>query len=311
MQSLVTSTRHELNLVDHPLPEPAPGQARIRVVAASVNPVDAMVRDGMFHDLGLIDHPRPLGLGWDLVGVVEAVSGVPDGSIRVGQRVAALLPGVDKPVGALSEVVLVAVSDLAAVPDGLSDHDAAAVGMNALTAAQALEFLGPPAGRDLLVTGAAGGVGGFGVELAIGLGWKVTGLARESDRAFVERRGAHLITELSAELSYDAVLDAAPLQLQDELFTSALVPTLREGATFMSVMGALPAPELPAGRHAAAVFVDTDGPQLSELLLQAASGDITPRIAGTVPLGRAADAFAGLAAAGRGRWLVTPDQSAP
>lgn len=115
--------------------------------------------------------------------------------------------------------------------------------MNAVTASQALDLLGPADGRALLVTGAAGAVGGYAVELAVLAGWEVTGLARLHDREFVERLGARLITQLSTGPGFDAILDAAPLQLGDDLFTTELVPTLRDGGTLVSVLGGAAPPD--------------------------------------------------------------------
>lgn len=115
MKSLVSPSRHRVELIDLPVPRPAPGEVRVRVLAASLKPVDAMVRDGMFHDLALITHSEPLGLGWDLVGVVDTVGEDVTGWAP-GQPVSALVTGPDKRVGALSELVVVPAHDLAAVP---------------------------------------------------------------------------------------------------------------------------------------------------------------------------------------------------
>ncbi|MFC7488728.1 NADP-dependent oxidoreductase [Knoellia sp. CPCC 206453] len=306
MKALVSPARHQVGLIDLPAPRPEPGEVRVRVLAASLNPVDAMVRDGMFHDLGHITHSQPLGLGWDLVGVVDDV-GEEEVGWAPGKRVAALLTGPDKRLGALSEFVVVPAKDLAAVPDGL-DHDvAAAVGMNAVTASQALDHLGPADGRALLITGAAGGVGGYAVELAVLAGWQVTGLARLHDREFIERPGARLITRLPADEGFDAILDAAPLQLDDDLFTTGLAPSLRDGGTLVSVLGALPLPTLPLGRSATAVSVTSDASTLERLLTLAAEGTLTPRVAGTVQLTEFDKAFVGMGSGGRGRWVLQPN----
>lgn len=307
MKILVTPTRHELGVVDGPTPDPGPRDVRVRVLAGSVNPVDAMVREGTFHDLGLIAHDGPVGLGWDLVGVVDGVGdAVTPGTIHVGDLVAALHPGVDRPAGALAEQVVVPESAVALVPAGLDVERAAAVGMNALTASQAMALLGPADGRTLLVTGAAGGVGGFAVELATATGWEVTGLARGHDRDFVERTGARLATALETGETFDAVLDAAALQADAATFAATVVPALGEGAVLVSVLGAFPLPDLPEERTATSLFVEPDGPELGRLLDLTARGELTPRVAGVVSLEESEKAFTGMGSGGRGRWLVRP-----
>ena len=107
--------------------------------------------------------------------------------------------------------------------------------MNALTVAQALALFGDAGERTLLVTGAAGGLGGTAIEQAVAAGWTVTGLARESDREFVESRKARLVIELDGT-TYDAVFDAAPLQLDAQLLKAVLLPSVAPGGTFCSVM---------------------------------------------------------------------------
>jgi NADPH:quinone reductase-like Zn-dependent oxidoreductase len=177
--------------------------------------------------------------------------------------------------------------------------------MNALTAAQALTLFGDAGGRTLLVTGAAGGLGGLAIELAVAAGWTVTGLARESDREFVESRKARLVTELDGT-TYDVVFDTAPLQFDDQLLKTALLPSVTSRGTFCSVLALLPLPEV-SHATAFAVEVEPDGPLLGSLLRRAADGVLTARIAGTVPLERAGDTLLSAFSGGvRGRWIVEP-----
>lgn len=307
MKTLITPGPVTLTVVELPTPEPAAGQVLVRVHAATVNPVDAMSLAGAFRELGLVEQDRPVGLGWDLVGTVDRVGPGVSGW-EIGDEVAALVASFANDIGAISEYVAVPVDDLARLPQGLALLEAAGIGMNAVTAAQALTLAGPAEGRTLLITGAAGSVGGFAVELATDLGFTVTGLARETDQQFVERTGARLVTDLADEATYDVVFDAAPLQLDATAF-AALDP--RVGAHFIGVLAAFPAPELP-GRKVESVSVASDGPTLDRLLKAALAGTLTSRVAGTTPLNRAEEAFAQLAKPGqRGRWLVTPALNAP
>lgn len=286
-----------LEVLERPLPEPGPGEVLVRLRAATVNPVDTVALSGALHEIGLISHDDPIGVGMDAVGTVEA-TGADANTYSVGELVAGVRTALDNPGGALAEYVVLPQDDLAPVPAGLPEEKAAAIGMNALTASQALDMIGEPDGT-LLVTGAAGALGGFAVELATEKGWQVAGLAREGDRDFVESRGATLVTELDGT-TYDAVLDAAVLQ-------ERVLSSVASGGLVVGVQPALTLPASP-DRRVDAVRVAPDGKRLADLLGRAAVGRLTPRVAGTVPLSRVAEAFAAVSAPGsRGRWVVVPD----
>ncbi|NED52903.1 NADP-dependent oxidoreductase, partial [Micromonospora aurantiaca] len=149
-----------IEIVDVPEREPGPGEVRVAVAAAAVNPVDLGVAGGFFHSLGLIDQPHHTGLGWDFAGTVDAAG--PGVDLTAGTRVAGLVVGFDRDYGTYAEQLVVPAADLAVVPDDLDLVAAATVPLNGLAAAQVVDLLGePPAGGRLLVTGAAGAVGGY------------------------------------------------------------------------------------------------------------------------------------------------------
>lgn len=288
-------------LVELPDPEPGPGQVVIDVTAATINPADAGVLEGSLRQaFGL---PELVGLGWDVSGVITAVGDQVDG-FAVGDRVAGLHADLTQPSRAQAERVLLPAAAVAALPEGLDPVAAASIPLNALTAAQALDLLGPAAGRSLLVTGAGGGVGGYAVALAAAAGWRVSGLARERDREFVttitdtEGRPVPLVTELPNR-SVDAVLDAATLQ-------EAALPAIVDGGAFVGVLPPVPVtPE--RGITVQAVMVAADGPRLAELLTRSATGELAVRVAGTVPLREAAAAYQRFGEpGGRGRLLLIP-----
>ena len=81
-----------------------------------------------------------------------------------------------------ADYVILPADAVAPVPDGIDPVAASTMPLNALTADQALDLVDPSRGDSLLVTGAAGGVGGYVVPLALERGWRVTALARERDR---------------------------------------------------------------------------------------------------------------------------------
>ncbi|MCK9901168.1 alcohol dehydrogenase [Parafrankia colletiae] len=278
------------------LPPLGPGDLRVRVTAASVDPIDTLYAGGPAR--AIFGLSGTVGLGFSLTGVVVG-TGAETTGFSVGDPVAAVHDDVTAPVRAHAEETIVSAAAAALLPDGLDPVDAASLPVNALTAAQMVDRLGPADGRTLLVTGAAGAVGGYAVALAAHAGWSVTGLARESDRDFVRRAGARaLVTDLPGP-SFDAVVDGAVLQAQ-------ALPALRDGGTFVGVTSASPA-TTERGIEIAIVNVRPDAPQLTGLLALAADGTLELRVAGRVPLAEAMTAYDKVAGGGqRGRWLLVP-----
>ncbi|MER7171906.1 NADP-dependent oxidoreductase [Streptomyces mesophilus] len=286
-----------IELVDLPMSEPGPGEVRVRIAAAGVNPVDLGVVRGVFHALGLVHQTEHTGLGWDFSGTVAAVG--PGVELAVGTRVAGFIDGFDRDFGTYAEQLVVAAANLAVVPDELDLTVAATVPLNATAAAQLLDLLGdaPDTGRRLLVTGAAGAVGSYVAALAPERGWQVTGLAREEDEEFVRGLGAEFTSR--AEPGYDAVADGAALQGQ----ALALV---RDGGAFVGVQpSAKPAAE--RGITVDVVVSHPDGSRLSPLLARVAAGGLPARVHAVLPLERAAGAHRAMAKGGvRGRIVLQP-----
>jgi NADPH:quinone reductase-like Zn-dependent oxidoreductase len=141
-----------IEIIDVPVLEPGPGQVRVEIAAAAVNPVDLGLAAGVFHQLGLVHQPDHTGLGWDFAGTVTATG--PGVDLPVGIRVAGLIDGFDRDYGTYAEQLVVSASDTAVVPDGLDLVTAATVPLNGLAAAQIVDVLGDGEGRSLLVTGA-------------------------------------------------------------------------------------------------------------------------------------------------------------
>ncbi|KKJ94360.1 NADP-dependent oxidoreductase [Micromonospora sp. HK10] len=286
-----------IEIIDVPVVEPGPGEVRVEIAAAPVNPVDLGVAGGFFHTLGLINQSEHTGLGWDFAGVV--VASAPGVHLAVGTRVAGLVVGFDRDFGTYAEQLVVPAADLAVVPAGLDLVAASTVPLNGLAAAQLVDLLddAPTGGNRLLVTGAAGAVGGYLTSLAQDRGWEVTGLARAQDEEFVRSLGAEFTTR--PEPGWDAVADAGVLQEQ----ALALV---RDGGNLVGVRpNAVPATE----RGISVGVVDTrpDGPRLGELLARTASGELPARVHAVLPLDRAADAHRAMAKGGvRGRYVLQP-----
>jgi len=202
-----------LHVVDVPEPVPQAGEVKVRVQAASLNPLDWKIRAGHLRWLPMFRRP-PRTLGCDFAGEIVGV-GAGARSHYVGERVfGSLLPfGRD---GALAEYLVAGVDRLATMPDDLGFDQAAALPVAAGTALQAVvdeAHLG--AGRRILITGAAGGVGHFAVQIAKHLGANVVAVCGAANADFVRGLGADEIVDYArADFTrradrFDVVFDAA------------------------------------------------------------------------------------------------------
>jgi NADPH2:quinone reductase len=160
-----------LVLEDVPLPEPGPGQARVRLHAVGVNFID------VYHRTGLYKVPLPFTPGSEGAGVVSAVG--PDVDARVGDRVA--WAGA---LGSYAEEAVVPAEKLVPVPDGLEWDEAAAAPLQGMTAHYlATDTHRLKAGDTALVHAAAGGVGLLLVQVAKMKGARVLGTVSTAEKA--------------------------------------------------------------------------------------------------------------------------------
>ncbi len=182
-----------LNLRDVPAPQAGPGQIRVRVTAAGLNPMDwIMTADA--DTAARFGLSLPTGFGTDYAGVVD----------QVGDGVSDFAPGERVFGGALSRavadfVVVEATGGIAAgeahhTPDGVDDRTAATVAIAGRTAAAALAVVTPGPGDTVLIGGAAGGVGVFAVQLAVLAGARVIGTGSASSSDFLRSLGAEPVT---------------------------------------------------------------------------------------------------------------------
>jgi NADPH:quinone reductase-like Zn-dependent oxidoreductase len=175
-----------LELAEEPtVPQPGPGEVRIKVLAAGTGFTDTFIRRGRYPDF---KGPLPFTPGYDLVGVVEGTGpGVP--VELTGQLVSDLCV-----VGGYAQYAIRPARFLVPVPDGVDHAEAVCIPLGYLTAYQMLtRYRRLPRGATILVIGASGTVGTALLDLARHLGLKVIGTCSATNVATVERLGATAI----------------------------------------------------------------------------------------------------------------------
>src|SRR4051812_45412124 len=169
---------------------PADGQVRIRVAAASVNPVDLTTRAGI--NIPLAEARFPMVIGWDVSGEVIA-TGPAVTTLAVGDRVAAMVFQPIDQNGTYRSIIDLPAESIARVPDGVDLKLAATVPLAGLTAAQLIARSGLGAGDTVLINAPLGAVGRLTTQLAANLGADVIGIAGDARVEEARALGAHLI----------------------------------------------------------------------------------------------------------------------
>lgn len=223
-----------LRLADVPIPTVGPRDVLVRVKAASVNPLDKMVRNGDFKRL--LKYAPPFVLGHDVAGVVTQV-GADVRGYRVGDEVYARPR--DLRIGTFAEYIAIDEADVARKPKSLTMAQAAAVPLVALAAWQALVEVGQvQAGQTVLVHAGAGGLGSTVIQLARHLGCRVVTTANGKDAERLLALGADEVIDYTQGdfaqrvSGCDLVLDAVG---GENLLKSLGV--LRPGGLAISVVG--------------------------------------------------------------------------
>ncbi|MDO4903181.1 MAG: NADP-dependent oxidoreductase [Limosilactobacillus sp.] len=183
-------------------PELAPNQVRVRVKTAGVNPLDNMITRGQVKMI--VPYKMPQVAGNELVGVIEAVGADVKG-FQIGDRVFARLP-LDQ-IGAFAEEVAVDQDALAKVPEYLSDVEAAAIPLTALTVMQALELMDVKPGKTIFISGGTGGLGGMAIPIAKAKGLTVITNGNGSGEERVKALGADQFIDYKKEDYANVVSD--------------------------------------------------------------------------------------------------------
>jgi NADPH:quinone reductase-like Zn-dependent oxidoreductase len=282
----------QLAYEDAPEPQLIAGDALVRVHATGITPAELTWEDTYRNCDG--SERLPAIPGHEASGVVE---GVADGvsEVSVGDEVYALTAFCRD--GAAAEYVAVRAADLAPKPKTLDHAEAAAVPLSALTVWQAFfDHAQLTAGQRVLIHGAAGGVGGFAVQIARWSGAYVIGTAALENRDFLLRLGANEVIDYrhvsfeQAVRDVDVVLDTVGGETRERSWQ-----VLKPSGTLVSLPAPIPEREAAAHdkRGAQGVFfvVQPNREQLGKIATLADSGAVRPVIEGTIPLADARQAF--------------------
>jgi NADPH:quinone reductase-like Zn-dependent oxidoreductase len=297
-----------LELADVPKPEPGPTEVLVRVRAAGINPVDWKTRAGRAFVREL-----PLTVGWDVAGEVEAV-GAGVTRFAPGDRVFGM-PRFPRPAGGYAEYVTAPSRQFARTPDGLSDVEAAALPLAALTAWQALvDTAAVGAGDRVLIHAAAGGVGHLAVQIAKSRGAHVIGTARAVNLPLLAELGVDEAIDYTSEDVGAAVRGAdVVLDLVGGDTGLRSLPALRDGGLLILVpsSGDLEGLRATAGDRVrvTGILVEPDRTGIEAIAALVERGELRVRVARTFPLAEAgaAQAVGERGEIGGGKLVLTVD----
>ena len=297
-----------LGVYELPEPHAGPGQVRVRVHAATVNPTDTYTRNGARAEMLKAVGPPPYVPGMDAAGVLDEIGPDTVTDLRVGEHVMAIvIPSGSH--GAYSEYVVLPAESVVRVPAGTSDVAASTLPMNGLTARLTLDLLALRPGQTLAVTGAAGCYGGYVVQLAKADGLHVIADASEKDEELVRSLGADVVVRRGDDIAEriravapDGVDGLADGAVQIELVLAAI----RDGGGMASVRGYSGRTERGIVHHPVWVReYGTASDKLDRLRQQAEEGAVTLRVLATFPAEQAGEAHRLLEAGGtRGRLVI-------
>jgi NADPH:quinone reductase len=285
-----------LELTEMPEPAPGDGEEVVQVRAASLGPWDLSSADGAFVAMGGSGE-FPQIQGWDFAG-----------ETRDGRQVLGFVPQPWMGVGAFAERIAVPSAILATLPNTLGFEQGSSLCVCGLTARLLLETAAVKEGDLVLVSGAAGMVGGFASQLARGRGAHVVAAVRQDDGDAARQLGAQTVVstgpDMEAEVrgtwqdGVDACLDTAGLG-------AGALACVRDGGAFVTTVP-WAMPEASRGISPEAVQVQPDAAAAAELAERAGAGELTIRVAETLPLDRFREAYTRLKNGGlRGKIVLT------
>jgi NADPH:quinone reductase-like Zn-dependent oxidoreductase len=276
---------------DVPVPSPGAGEVLVRVAAAGVAPWDAIIREGN----SKVSPPPPLTLGSDVAGKVERA-----GASVTEFRTDDVVYGVTNPefVGAHAEYAICKAGMIALKPRRLSALDAASAPVIAVTAYQMLfEHAKAKKGDRVLITGAAGNVGGYAVQMSVSAGIDVVAVARAKDQPVLRSLGVDAVVDPGGRdferglPKVDAILDLVGGETLERCMGA-----LKPGGKLVTVVTQHPAPKR-TGVETIFFYAEVTTARLRVLTEMFESGRITARVGSVLPLEQARRAHEMLAGA--------------
>ncbi|MEV4421639.1 NADP-dependent oxidoreductase [Patulibacter sp. NPDC049589] len=305
----VDGPRSRPRLAEVPAPSPGPGELQVAVSTSAVSGLDVAIAQG--RTLELADHVFPVTLGRSFAGTVTAVGpGVERRS--VGDRVFGLVLGGVVQRGAWAERIVVPDGDLvAAIPDGVDDAVAGALGLAGVVAMNLVSAARAAPGRELLVDGDVFGLAPIVVALAVARGARVVATGAADDEALLREQGAHEVLDPGSDVvaalralrpdGVDALVDLVDRDHDD--FKAAL-GVLHEGGYAVSAFGAATGSGRP-DVDVTNVFLEPNPGQLDELARLVADGALRVPVAATLDLAAIGEDPATWSSGPRGVRVVT------
>jgi NADPH:quinone reductase-like Zn-dependent oxidoreductase len=290
-----------------PLPEPAEGEVRVRVRAASVNGFDLSVAGG--HLKGAMEHTFPVVLGKDFAGEVDALGADVEG-FAVGDRVFGVVMKATLGDGSIGEYVTVPVAlGIARLPEGIDFTEAAGLGLAGTAAVDAFDAANVTEGARVLIAGATGGVGQQALQLAVRAGAEVIATASSPEEI-------ELVTTLGADHTVDYKGDVAEqvtalypegvdVVLHFAGNPQSVVPVVKQGGTFVSTM-LRSAADVPAdGVNVVSIYASPTAETLERVARHQAEKHTTVTVQRVYELDQAGEAFGDFAAGTLGKLVIS------
>jgi len=277
-----------LKYEDAPRPEAKDNEILIRVIAAGVNPVDGMVRAGMFAKNS--KSTFPMVLGYDVAGIVEKAGAKID-KYKPGDAVYAYI-GL-KEGGGYAEYAVATDKEVSPKPKSLTFVEAAAVPLAAETAWQALfDTAKLSAGQTVLIHGGSGGVGSFAIQIAKARGAKVVATASTANQGLLKELGADVAIDYTKQKFEDIAKDVDVVM--DSIGKDTLARSygvVKKGGFIVSLVARPDPAELEKhGIRGAPMSVDPNSAELAEITKLIDEKKIKVVVSQILPLADAAKA---------------------
>lgn len=270
-----------LKYEDVPEPQPGPGEIRIKIVAAGVNPIDWKIRRG-----SLGSFPLPMIMGLDVAGTVDMV-GQGETSFQPGDEVFAKV-AIGK--GGYAGYTVAHATEMALKPKSIGFVESAAIPTAGLAAWQSIfDLAGLEKGQSILIHGASGGVGTFAVQFAKWKGAYVIGTASEKNLEFLKSIGADEVIDYKHQRFEDIVnnVDVVLDTVGGDTFERSW-GVLKPGGFLVTTVASIPEGEPEKrGKHAKRVATQSNGKELAQIAAIIDEREIKPIVTTILPLAEA------------------------